>query len=68
MEWCPLCQQLKPFHVYKHNNQWVKHCRDCNASMGMYTVKDANAINVERNFYKAQFYDEELKSCKKSQD
>lgn len=68
MEWCPLCQQLKPFQVYNHNNQWFKRCRDCNASMGMYTVEDANKIIVERNFYKGKFYDEELKSCKKSQD
>jgi hypothetical protein len=68
MEWCPMCQVLKPFQVYNINNQWFKHCRDCNALMGMFTAEEANKINVERNFYKSKFYNEELKSCVKNQD
>jgi hypothetical protein len=59
---------LKPFRVYKINDQWFKNCNECNASMGMYTAEDANKILVERNFYKGKFYEGELKLCKKSQD
>ena len=64
MEWCPMCQCLKPIQVTNFSNMWTKSCRDCNSSMGMFTKEDANKIIVERDFYKKYFYDKELENEK----
>ena len=67
MEWCPMCQCLKPIQVWNYVNQWIKRCRDCNSSMGQLTVEDVNKMIGERDYYKKFFYESELEKCKKSQ-
>lgn len=60
MEWCPMCQSIKPISVNGYMNTWTKRCRDCNSFMGMFTAEEANKLIVERDYFKKIFYEREL--------
>jgi hypothetical protein len=66
MEFCPRCQQLKPFYVIQDSNRMVKMCRDCNLMMGSIEVPEINILINELNFYKEKFYKSEIESCQKN--
>lgn len=62
MEFCPRCQEIKPFSVQEFYGNMIKQCRDCNFTLGNMEISELNILINELNFYKYKYYSTELES------